>query len=1635
MTSLFPWSAEPAASGDVTINPTGTAFPWEAPTNDPVTPEVVQQDPNKLAEERALAKQAGVEPSAVRDAADQIKAGQRVNAINDALKDSPATRDFLSNPDNAALAHDVVENLTGIERLARSFQRGAAARELGYIAGVARETSEEEASLADVQRVRDRLKQLGEDTGEGLAGYLSPAAEVLGQFFSNVTSGRTVAAVAEGAVIGAGAGAIGSLPGVAVGAAVGAGAGFTANMMLDSFEVEGGNAYIEMREQGVPMEDARVLSYGVGILNAGLEMVSEAVIAKPFVQAVKPLIKEAITGPVVAKALKEAGKAYGAGIVAETATEVAQELVQISAEEWGKNLSGLEGASREEIVQRVEEIAVKTLQATSVLAAPGAGVSYVSEARKARQANKDQEVANQLAQAIQASPLTERAPDVAADHVSTVLKETGKENAFIPAERLAEWAQANGIQEHLVSSLGVPLETYEEALALGQDVKVPASALAQFLMTHQDYANLSEHVKFDEDGLTPSEAKEFSESGVLDAMARAPIEENVSPETPPAILTAAADLGLKPLFQTAAEAGMSPKDYESYLKSIDDAQQESAKKFLDRKLKAEQQVYTADWKAKRNATEAAVTEEVNSTPVYKAFQALDRRDRLDRDLLEAMLPEGIALKNLPKHGTRTIYNDPKAEGPGIDPAVFAELHDYSSVEDMIMDMLTVPKMKDRITELTDKRMREQHGQLHTAIQQIQAARKDLATDRVTQVLLAEVDALRKMAREARPKAERQSGPRAKSTKTPTSKIIRQAAILRIQNTKMQDISVEKFFVAAQRAAKNAGKAVRANDLQLAADYKLQQAINLQMAKQAERHRLKAERMRKYMARFTVSKKAHRSFHPKYLEAIRKILNNIRLRGAVKPREAVSNFENNPVRIDTKTEQMPHWREMAYSDFKAVHDDVKAIHEGGLKENKIRENAYKTGVDSVVAEIVVNLEKNTKQLNTNKQTQNLWEKVRDGFREYAGLVLNVDTLLREIDGFEDLGAAHSAIKGRYDRAVASGYMKGMMGLNPRRKAVSQKYNEIFDRYFTKTEKLDLSKRIKIPGVNQTITKNEMLSVLLNSGNDGNSEALRESKRFTDSEIIAIRNFATKKDWDFAQEIWDFVGSFWPEVVDAEQRRRNVTPKEVQAIEIVTPYGTYKGGYYPIRYDKAQNLSITNEELDQLFDAIKYGERVNSQTAHGHTMARKSANGKKLLLDLHVIGHHLDDLVYDLEMGDVVHDIYKILHHKDLMEAFNNHGQKWRWDALKVWLADQVASEQVGADIMSRSLRWVRAGFVVSKLAMNVSVALLQPLGLIQTAVAVGKVNTLKGIHAWMHNPYKARELVNQMSSMMSERDSQWNKDLTDARTQLSGGWFERLTPGKSSETIKDLFFFAIKYTQGGVDTITWLSAHADGIKKFDGDAKKAVEYADLMVRRSQGSGVFGDRSSFERGTWSNKIRQNELVKTFTALASFFIAKNNVFYEKVKKTNYTSPAEMGQLLGDFLLLYSVEAIAVGLLQNRGLPEDEDDEGAIKQLFDMALKGTVSSIAGGFPGFREFVSEASGFRGGGVTSELIKTTGNIWKQATGEGELDASKFVRTVNDLGGMLLHYPSAAINKAIRASEQEDSSFLDYLLGPVFKENK
>ena len=1064
------------------------------------------------------------------------------------------------------------------------------------------------------------------------------------------------------------------------------------------------------------------------------------------------------------------------------------------------------------------------------------------------------------------------------------------------------------------------------------------------------------------------------------------------------------------------------------------------------------------WETESEKARKKIFDEINTLPEYQARAMFTMGKRPDG----SPLPEGVEqiklnkqmlvdefgaefLKRLPSprntdnKAPQYVYSN---EG-GVDPRVAARTYGFTSARDLVEALIDSRPINAYVDSLVNLEMRNNFPDINLSGEVQELAKQAVYNDKQAQLMLAELKKLEQVA----------------GTNPVIPQLFRQKAEQMVAMKSSRELRPDLF---ARTAAKFGREALRASiegNFQDALVAKQKQLINHHMYKAAVKARDSAEAVFRRAKRLQGTKTQERigKAGGEYLERINEILTKYEFRRVTLKeldrrsslRDWMDKKRENGEHVDIPEEvieraRRTNWREVPIEELEAVNDALKNLEHISRVKNKLLASKEERELQEVVDSVIERLEKTQgkKKGKAFFEQKRLVEKLREAGQDYASIALNIDSIIRELDGFEDLGPVYDAIKRPIDEAARN-------RLPELQEEFGQKLDDIYNRHFTRQEQRQFTEKnwVELPG-RGFLSREEALAVALNWGNEHNREAVLTGiasgqDRITPEDARVILDSLTKADWDFAQNIWDLLDDeMWPMVRDAQKRRTGLAPEKVEASPIQTKFGVYRGGYYPVKFDRSLGWRVTAQEAEQMAQEVRMGGFAQAQTKRGFTKARTNSAQQPVKLDLSVIHTHMDEVLTDLALGDAINDVARIVNHKDFIQEMERTGNAWVVRTLDNWLKDAAAQEVLAGDILSRWARKIRVGFTVSKLAWNIGTIALQPTGLLQSLPAVGYRNMWDAISqvskAEWQGPNNIVAQVRDRSAFMRTRGAGFNKDIQITLNALKGPGFvesilERVPwvrnmaqgtgPQKAAEFFFNSFMGGIVAVQQVVDTIVWLGAY-NKVKNTMSDVD-AVQFADNTVARTQASAIFTDRTAFERGSLSQNTRQSEFVRLWTVLGSYMFAKANIAYEQTKKTSFRDPNQIARWMHDMFLLFVAEAIFIGLLRNT-IPDEEDED---ETVLGFLGKESLNSLLSGMPIVRDGASALNGFQGGGALGGFWQEVGKLGTQVS-QGELDAP-LVKSLNNVGGVMFKYPSGQINRFFDTLWKDldggDVDTIDYLL--------
>jgi len=963
----------------------------------------------------------------------------------------------------------------------------------------------------------------------------------------------------------------------------------------------------------------------------------------------------------------------------------------------------------------------------------------------------------------------------------------------------------------------------------------------------------------------------------------------------------------------------------------------------------------------------------------------------------------------------------------INPDTVAGAYGYASGRELLDAIIQAPSLSDAAQARAEEVMVGRHGDILNDGTLEEQAREAARNEERGKVILQELRALN----------------RTTGRQTIDRDALKKRAEATIASIPLNELRPDRYHQAEIKAAQRAAQAVSEGNTQAAQDAKLQQAANFYLWRAAHQARQKRDAIRRRLQGMQRRNYSTKTVHKDYIRQLKIYLAAYDFR--VSSTESKAEARERLLRVAEWVKRQST-DDFELGTYDSNLDKILAAEDtGGLEEFSIRNYRTMTlaeleAVDEMARHLrfiggqLADEAKAERAKEHAKAAQALMDNFRDrkptdrhskwnkfwrGVRDYgANVIMHADSILRYLDKYADDGTLYRMIKRPIDDAVTQ-------RLLPRQKQVGEELDKIYKAFYETGELREMNRGQDVAG--RTMSKWEMIALVLNWGNESSRQAVLASVRegqqeWTEAQVQEVIERLDKRDMDFIQSVWDYVNTFKKELFELERRRHGLVPPVVEAAEVVTPHGTYRGGYYPLKYDKSESFRITAHEADDLIKSMQVGHYAKAHTKDGMLQERSNSGGAPVRLDMMVLHQHVNEVITLISMGEAVEKVSLLLSSQVFTKAMQATGNTDLLRALDVWLKDTAAGEIIQGDLSSSIMRMARVGLSASKMGWNLGTMLVQPLGVFQSMPVVGYGNTLKGIVQMSRGFKSVVSGIHARSPFMMERASTFNKDIRDTLNKMRG---DPSKPNFYPDWMRESLFAGIVFFQRYVDTATWLAAYEKGKKSLP-NATEAdlVHFADRAVARSQASGVWSDRTPIERGSVSEKVRQVEYVRIWTTMASYFFAKANVAIQLTGQTNFRDPRQVFQYVINMLVLFSLEALIVSIMRNTA-PDDDDDESYAMWW----AKETALNVMGAFPFVREFASEASGFRGNSAFGSLVKEAGDVIKQID-QGEFDTA-LVKSINDLGGIAFRYPSSAIGRAgdalYRDLQGEDVEPHEYLI--------
>lgn len=976
----------------------------------------------------------------------------------------------------------------------------------------------------------------------------------------------------------------------------------------------------------------------------------------------------------------------------------------------------------------------------------------------------------------------------------------------------------------------------------------------------------------------------------------------------------------EPLFKEAARAGWTEQQFAAYLELQARAHDEAETRIMSEAYNEVMRERKKWWREESNRIETEVRAEFEAMPVYRAWASLARNTepngtpldtppvKLSADWLRERYGQEFMNKNLLR---RQVY---AADG-GVHGDVIAPVFGFDNGAALVEALANATPLSKAIRAETQARMRERHGDMRNDGTLPEKAMRAVHNTRRMKVIEAEIAALARLAGEP----------------AMTTAQARKWAQERIAVKRVREITPYQYLRAERKAARealraaNAGKPVEAL---AAARRKLANAVMYDEASKARDGVEKAKKRVKQLAkksaqeRLALARGDWRDITNSILDAVggRQLgPKSSRIELARWVERHIADGHENPI-PDSIIELVDSGARTAIdnmtvgqvSDLRAA---LRNISKQVGNENNVILNGKRVDwseqKDRVIAALDIAMGEgkaffSEEELSAIEQIKRAGGSVADG-------LLPIQTIIERLDGGAT-GPFHDLLWNiGSDAASARADMRREV-LRPVVKLVES---------WSKSDRKKMIEPIKIDSLGGVaMLRHQLIGAALHMGTPSSLRVMMEGGRwingkhhkFTPEVIDEIKSKLTREDWALVEQVWGIVGTrLWDETVALQKRVGGIVPDRLETHDVDTPFGTIKGGYFPLVAARGQSNVGVKQEAGEAIGAATAG--IGRATTSKSRLKERTGATYPVEMNLEtLLMAGIDRVVTDVTHREFVLQANKILTDPQISSVIRDRGNVAMLESVRGAVGASVNQVAGNDPAMRHADKIMNAAITnLTSMALGLRVA----LGLAnyasawpQAAARIGsKRLAMEFFNAFGPGRFgQVEATVNTLSPYMRNRQEEFESTYRDAMATLSGRQTMR----------KKMIRFSLAYITY-VDRLScvpiWMAAYKQAVagqgQAFDMQA--AVRAADKAVQSTQTDGRAIAQSAFERdGKW-------RMFKLF--IGPMLIQGARIRDSAAKRgvsRNMTYPERMGVMLAAWVIPAIIFDLAVGRL-----PEDDDDD----------------------------------------------------------------------------------------------------------------
>lgn len=349
--------------------------------------------------------------------------------------------------------------------------------------------------------------------------------------------------------------------------------------------------------------------------------------------------------------------------------------------------------------------------------------------------------------------------------------------------------------------------------------------------------------------------------------------------------------------------------------------------------------------------------------------------------------------------------------------------------------------------------------------------------------------------------------------------------------------------------------------------------------------------------------------------------------------------------------------------------------------------------------------------------------------------------------------------------------------------------------------------------ELMSKENILCMALNLGNETNRQRLIGGLDIAEADVVSfVEEHMTAKDWQFVQDIWDHINTYWDDTVKVEENLNGVRLEKVEAKPFdvtVTENGKkttlkMKGGYYPLSYNPKKSSRAADQDANEIAKQSMSGAMVLG-TGRGFTKARSEYDiSRPLLLEFRVIPEHVQSVIHNIAFRLAARDVFRLVNHPDFeAHVANTLGREYH-TILKQWTTDvwQVVKDNnnQAANMLERGLNWLRSNSVMAIMGYRIWPVVENISNIAPVMEKLGSLHTMAAITSFYAHPKESAKLLKR-SAFMQDRINSLDRDI---RSQP--GLFD--ADYRAFELVRNHAYDLMLYSDLALSAPLWVQSYRD-----------------------------------------------------------------------------------------------------------------------------------------------------------------------------------------------------------------------------------